>query len=450
MRAYYFIISIAFIILSCESKTNIETETKPNVIFILADDMGYYDLGCYGQEIIQTPNIDQLASDGIRFTQFYSGSPVCAPARSTLMTGQHTGHTTVRGNASNVVDKPYPLNRVPLNDEDYTIAELFKNAGYVTGITGKWGLGEPGTEGVPNKQGFDEWLGYLNQNYAHNYYPEYLWRNQDSLILDGNKGGKEQTYTHHLMTDFALDFIKNNADTSFFLYLAYTVPHDQYEIPDLGIYADREGWSDNEKVYAAMITLLDKDIGKINDLLQANGIENNTIIMFASDNGAAKRWERFNSVGSFRGYKRAMYEGGIRVPFIVKYPGLVEAGSTNNYIGYFPDVMPTVADMLDIEIKSEVDGKSFLPALKSEVSQEEDRLLYWEFHEGGYNRAVRWGNWKGVKIGDNDLELYNLENDIAEEFNIADEYPEVVNSINQYLDTARTKSKYWPVNEDAM
>jgi arylsulfatase A-like enzyme len=314
---------ILFSLLGCNENVSRE-ELKPNIIFIMADDLGYHDLGSYGQKKILTPHLDQMAREGMRFTNCYSGSTVCAPARSVLMTGQHTGRTTVRGNFSQI--QGLPGGRVPLQENDTTVANVLKQAGYVTGITGKWGLGEPGTTGIPNRQGFDQWFGYLNQRHAHTYYPEYLWRNEEKVILEGNLDGKREVYTHDLFTNFALDFLKENQDTSFFLYLAYTVPHSDYEIPDTAPYTDSL-WTDNEKIHAAMITRMDRDIGRMMQLLTDLGIDDNTMVFFCSDNGAAQFWEgRFDSSYPLRGRKRDMYEGGIRTPMVVRYPGRVPAG----------------------------------------------------------------------------------------------------------------------------
>ncbi len=437
--------NLPLLMFSCRGGEEEEAAEKPNVIFILADDMGYYDAGCYGQEIIQTPNIDKLARQGMRFTQFYSGSPVCAPARSVLMTGQHTGHTTVRANGSPVVGKPYPFNRVPLKPDDHTIAEMCKDAGYVTGVTGKWGLGEPRTTGIPNKQGFDEWFGYLNQNFAHNYYPEYLWHNTDSVVLEGNLDGKRQTYSHHLMTDFGLEFIEKNRDNTFFLFMAYTLPHDDYVIPSRGIYGNMEGWTGDEKVYAAMITLLDRDIGRMTDLLEELGIAERTVVFFCSDNGAARRWKRFNSMGPFRGKKRSVYEGGIRVPLVVRYPGVTRPGSVSDFTGYFADIMPTVAEIAGEKIHTDIDGISFLPVLKGEEMQQTGRLLYWEFHSGGFKQAARMGKWKAVRFKDREIELYNLEEDISEQHDVAAEHPRISDVFRQYMKNQHTPSKFWPV-----
>ncbi len=420
---------------------------KPNIIFIMADDLGYADLGCYGQKIIATPNIDKMASEGTLFTQVYSGSPVCAPARSTLMTGQHTGHTTVRGNFSKGVEPVSELaqaGRVPLNAEDVTVAEVLQDAGYVTGMTGKWGLGEPSSTGEPNRQGFDEWYGYLNQARAHHYYPEYLWKNEELERIEGNYGDQGSSYSHDLFTDFALEFIENHKDEPFFLYLPYTLPHGKYQIPDLGEFEDKP-WTENEKVFAAMVTLLDKDVGRILELLEKEGIADKTLVFFCSDNGAAQRWDGlFDSSGLLHGKKRDMYEGGIRVPMIAWWPGHVPAGAVSNAPWYFPDVLPTLAAVAGVDAPEGLDGINVLPVILGKPQDTSDRFFYWEFYERGYEQAVRWRNWKVIRLEPNSPpELYDLSVDPGEANNVAAEHPEIVAKIEDYLKSARTESSFW-------
>ena len=419
---------------------------KPNIIFIMADDLGYGDLGCYGQKMIKTPNIDRMAKEGIRFTQCYAGSTVCAPSRSVLMTGQHTGHTTVRGNFGKhgVKGLGGGSGRVPLRQEDLTIAKVMKGAGYVTGMTGKWGLGEPETSGQPNEQGFDEWFGYLNQRRAHNYYPEYLWHNKEKIELPGNTGGRETTYAHDLFTEFALDFIKRHSSEPFFLYVPFTIPHAEYEIPELESYVDKS-WSHDEKVHASMVTRMDRDVGQIFDLLKTFEIDHRTLVFFCSDNGAARRWEgRFDSSGPLRGQKRDLYEGGIRTPMIVRWPEKVPAGRTCDAVWYFADILPTFSDLTSMPHPEHVDGVSVLHILMGGEQKRNDRFFYWEFFEQGFQQAVRWKNWKAVRDGLNgELELYDLSDDLSEEYDVSDQYPDVVQIISDYLETARTESENW-------
>ncbi len=417
---------------------------KTNIIFIMADDLGYRDLGCYSQVHIKTPHIDQLAQEGLKFTNVYAGSTVCAPSRSVLMTGQHTGNTTVRGNFSQV-DGLVEDNRVPLQDDDLTVAEVLKQQGYVTGMTGKWGLGEPGTSGIPTKQGFDEWFGYLNQAHAHSYYPEYLWKNEKKVVLEGNQNGQQQIYSHDLFTDFALDFIERHADTTFFLYLPYTVPHSKYEIPSTEPYTHMP-WEEKTKVHAAMITRLDKDVGRIMEKLKEKSLEENTLVFFCSDNGAALTWDGiFDSSGILRGQKRDMYEGGIRTPMIVWMPGQVPAGKVSHQPWYFADVLPTLAHLAGAQIPEGLDGISVLPTLLGQHQSLNDRFMYWEFHERGFQQAARWKDWKAVKIRPQQkIELYDLSVDPSERYNVAELHPELVEKMEEYLRTARSNSIYWP------
>ncbi len=364
---------------------------RPNIIFIMADDLGYGDLGCYGQKVIKTANIDRLAAEGTRFTQCYAGSTVCAPSRSVLMTGLHTGHTRIRGNFGHAGGVG-PQRRVPLRTEDVTVAEVLKKAGYVTGITGKWGLGEPGTTGVPNRKGFDQWLGYLNQRNAHSYYPPYLWRNEEKMMLEGNKEGQQKQYTHDLFTEFALDFVRSHKNEPFFLYLPYTIPHSKYQIPSTEPYSDKP-WSQDAKVHAAMVTRMDGDIGRIMSLLKELGIDERTVVFFCSDNGAAKRWDGvFDSSGPLRGSKRDMYEGGIRTPMIVRWPSKIAGGKVSDAVWYFADVLPTLAELAGVMSSKDIDGVSVLATLLGKKKISDDRFLYWEFYERGFQQALRWRN----------------------------------------------------------
>jgi arylsulfatase A-like enzyme len=418
---------------------------RPNILFILADDLGYGDLGCYGQKVIQTPNIDRFAAESTRFTDCYSGSTVCAPSRCCLMTGLHTGHAYVRGNQ-----------RIPLPSNEETVAEVLREAGYATGIIGKWGLGEPGTSGIPNRQGFDYWFGYLNQAKAHNYYPEYLWRNEEKVILAGNQEGRKTEYSHDLFTKEALDFVTRHSKRPFFLYLPYTLPHannelgqatgNGMEIPSDEPYSKKE-WPQPQRNHAAMITRLDRDVGKLMALLKKLGIEENTVVFFSSDNGPHREGgakpEFFNSSGPLRGIKRDLYEGGIRVPMIVRWPGKIQAGSVSDQAWAFWDFLPTAAEIVGAKPRQGIDGISMLPALLGKT-QRNHEFLYWEFHERGPLQAVRMGDWKAVHFKKpGRLELYNLKSDLGEQKDVAKQHPDVVARIKEYLKTARTESEHW-------
>jgi len=431
---------------------------RPNIVFILADDLGYGDLGCYGQQVIQTPNLDRMAAEGMIFTDHYAGSTVCAPSRCCLMTGLHTGHAYVRGNA-----------RLPLRPSDVTVAELLKQAGYSTGIVGKWGLGEPDTTGIPNRQGFDHWFGYLNQRHAHNYYPAYLWRNEEKVTLanevrDVNPPGgvatKRVQYSHDLFTADALDFVARHKGGPFFLYLAYTIPHanneaknEGMEVPSYGAYAN-EDWPDPQKGHAAMITRMDGDIGRLFARLKSLGIDEQTLVLFSSDNGPHKEGGAdpafFDSNGPLRGHKRDLYEGGIRVPLIARWPGRIAAGSGTNHVSAFWDFLPTCCDLAGVVPPEGIDGFSLLPALLGHPRrQRRHQYLYWEFHEQGKKQAVRMGKWKAVRVNvaknpNGPIELYDLEADLSEEFNVADEHPEIVAQMATLMATARTDAEHWP------
>lgn len=428
---------------------------KPNIIFILADDLGYGDLGCYGQKKIKTPNIDQLAAEGIRFTQCYAGCTVCAPSRSALMTGQHTGHTRIRGNA-----------RFPLELEDFTVAELLKNSGYRTALFGKWGLGEAGSTGSPLRQGFDEYFGYLNQKHAHNYYPTYLWRNDQKVPLrnevpkEDSEGAGVATrrvdYSHDLLAREGLNYLDRFHNQPFFLYLPFTIPHANnegkakgMEVPSDAPYSG-EAWPEPERNKAAMITRMDADVGKIVRKLKEFGIDQNTIVFFTSDNGPHKEGGNdpkfFDSSGPLRGIKRDMHDGGIRVPMIVRWPGRIKPGAVSDYVWAFWDFLPTAATLAGIKPPKQIDGVSVLPTLLGK-RQSKHKFLYWEFHEKGFKQAVRMGDWKAIRLGPNQpLELYNLKSDIGETNNIAAQHRSVVNRIEAYLKTARTESEHWPVS----
>ena len=424
---------------------------RPNIVFIMADDLGYGDVGCYGQDRIQTPNIDRLADEGTRFTQCYAGSSVCAPSRSCLMTGLHNGHTRVRDNIPHGVF---------LRPDDVTVAEVLKQAGYTTGAVGKWSLGNPGTWGVPNYQGFDDWFGHLNQDQAHFYYPDYLWDNDTVKLLPGNRGGERGQYTHDLFTDRALQFIGNNASNPFFLYVAYTIPHySDYPqdtplsqvVPSDEPYSDKD-WPQTEKNYAAMVTRMDRDVGRILDHIADLGLDENTLVFFTSDNGPMRTESHdpdfFNSAGGFRGLKRDLYEGGIRVPMIARWPGHVPAGRVSDQVWAFWDIMPTFAEIAGLPAPKEIDGLSMVPTLLGQEQQDEHAYLYWDYGHvrDVYMRAIRWGDWKGLRIGsDAPIELYNIAKDPGEKNNVAAAHPEVVDQIAAYMEDAFTPKDDYPV-----
>ncbi|MCK0191211.1 arylsulfatase [Arenibacter sp. F20364] len=446
-----------------------KTIDLPNIIYILADDLGYGDLGVYGQKKIKTPNIDKLAAEGILFTQHYSGSTVCAPSRSALMTGMHTGHTLVRGNYGIKPEGQYPI-----PDSTLTIAEVLKKAGYSTGAFGKWGLGFPGSAGDPNNQGFDTFYGYNCQTRGHNYYPYHLWSNQDSIVLPENSGKKKGVYAPNLIHDKTLHFIEENKDRPFFVYVPSIIPHAELVAPE-EVHNRFRGKFLPEKVYngiddgpkykiggygsqpeshaafAAMVSILDEQVGEIVKKVNDLGIADNTIIIFTSDNGPHLEGgadpDFFDSNGILKGYKRDLYEGGIRVPMLVKWPKNIKPGSTTDHVSAFWDVFPTLAEIAGIKETHGLDGISLLPTLLGNSNeQKEHEYLYWEFHEKGGRQAVRMGNWKAVKYNvlknpNAQLELYDLSKDYGEENNLAADFPEVVTEMENILQKARTPSE---------
>lgn len=426
---------------------------KPNIIFVMADDLGYNDLGCYGQKHIQTPHLDQMAREGMKFTDFYSGAPVCAPARSVLMTGQHTGHTTIRGNfgKGGVVGLGGGKGRVPLKESDIAISQVLQKAGYITGMTGKWGIGEPGTTGEVKRKGWDEFFGYVNQRRAHTYYPTYIWKNDQKFILEGNHNGQKQQYTHDMFAEFALDFIERHQDKPFFLYLPYLIPHSDYEIPSVEPYQHQTTWSQDEKVHAAMITRLDQDMGEMFALLKKLNIDEKTLVFFTSDNGAAKRWDgRFDSSGVLRGKKRDVYEGGIRVPMLVRWPGKISQQSVSSTPAWFPDIYPTLANLAGSRDSHQVDGLDIMPTLLGKNQNLEQRQLYWEFYEKGFKQAMRKGPWKAIRYAGKPIEIYNLEKDLAEQHNVAAQHPEVVEVFERAFSRSRVPSEHWPAPIDRL
>lgn len=432
----------------------IQATEKPNIVLIMADDLGTGDLGCYGQRLILTPNLDRMASEGTRFTQCYAGAPVCAPSRCVLMTGLHTGHARIRDNQGLAGGVPDELSkygnghRIPLLDEDVTVAEVLKKAGYATGMTGKWGLGEAGTDGEPNRQGFDDWLGYLNQNHAVFYFTDYLWRNGQRESIAANQQNARQVYSHDLFTEFALDFIAEHRSHPFFLYVPFTIPHADLEAPNLEPYSARE-WPEASKTFAAMVTRLDQSVGKILDRLKALDLERNTLVLFTSDNGSPLGGgSMFNSNNGFSGKKGTLKEGGLRVPMIVRWPGMVPANAVNDTPWYFADILPTFADLAKISPPPLIDGTSVLSTLLGKKQDLAGRFLYWERPSADFQQAVRHGKWKAIRTGKGQpIQLYDLSTDPTEAINVAHDHSDVAMKLDVYLSHARTESSHWP---DAM
>jgi arylsulfatase A-like enzyme len=430
----------------------------PNIILIMADDLGYGDLGCYGQKRIRTPNIDRMAAEGMRFRNAYAGCTVCAPSRSVLMTGLHMGHTSVRSNPGGV----------PLLAEDITVAELLQQAGYRTGCFGKWGLGDAGTDGVPWKQGFDEFFGYLHQVHAHYYYPSFLFHNGERFPLEGNAEGKRMTYSHDVIASRALDFIRQSKDGPFFCYVPFTIPHLELLVPEdsmaeyRGLFPEPKPFRDPNHhyapqdeprtAYAAMITRMDRDVGRILALLDELDIASQTVVFFTSDNGAATPlWndDFFESTGGLRGHKQNFYEGGIRAPLLARWPGRIAPGSVSDHLCGFWDFLPTALELAGTPIPPHADGFSIVPTLLGRPSrQKQHEFLYWElprydaptgtFFDEIPRQAVRMGPWKAVRPKPGGpLELYNLQSDPAEARDVAGEHPEVMARIEEFLKRAR-------------
>ncbi len=461
---------------------------KPNIIFILADDLGYGELGSYGQQKIRTPFLDKLAAEGIRFTQHYSGSPVCAPSRCTLLTGKHTGHAYIRNNdemseRGDVWHDPELEGQRPLLPDTVTIGTLLQTAGYTTGAIGKWGLGGPGSTGEPNRQGFDHWYGYLCQRVAHNYYPTHLWRNGEKHLLEGNDyfyphqrlpDGRNpydrssyaeysgRQYSMDSMAEEALDFIRANRENPFFLYLPFPVPHVSIQVPEDSLreyegafpetpYTGDRGYLPHPAPragYAAMITRMDREIGRIIALVSELGLDENTLIIFTSDNGPTFNGGTdstfFDSAGELRGLKTMLYEGGIRVPLIARWPGMIEPGSSNDHISALWDFLPTFTKLAGIDAPDDIDGISLLPSLLGRPRrQQEHEYLYWEH---GVKQAVRLGDWKAVRMRvDRDIELYNLADDIGEQRDVAASNPDIIAMVTDIMMNGRTESELFPL-----
>ena len=436
---------------------------RPNIIYILADDLGYGDLSCYGQIKFSTPNLDQLAQSGIRFTHHYAGSTVCAPSRSVFLTGLHTGHTTIKGN------REYePEGQQPLPVGTVTVAKLLQQAGYRTGAFGKWGPGFVGTEGDPNVQGFDEFFGYNCQRQAHRHYPSHLWHNHKKIMLEGNDRNPPLTYAPDVIHEKALEFIETNRNRPFFLYLPYTLPHAELIVPNDDILRKYKGMFEEipyradqgsdygadmivakycsqetpRAVYAAMVDRLDRYVGDVVAKIAELNLSSLTLIMFSSDNGPHQEGgadpEFFNSNGGLRGYKRDQYEGGIRVPFIATWPGHIPAGENSAHVSAFWDILPTFTELAGAKTPPEIDGISLVPTLLNRGNQREHDYLYWEFHEPGGRVAVRHANWKAVRLNVSDaadlrIELYDLSEDPFERHDVASDHPDIMDEMNNLI-----------------
>jgi arylsulfatase A len=428
---------------------------KPNIIFIMCDDLGYGQVGCYGQQMIQTPHIDQMATEGLRLTDYYSGTAVCAPSRCALMTGKHVGHTYIRGNYEIKKTEHNESGQLPIPAETVTVAEKMKEAGYATACIGKWGLGYPMSEGDPLSQGFDFFAGYNCQRHAHNHYPGWVWRNHDKVEL----GPKDTVEGHsqYFLTREARSFITENRDRPFFLYLAYIIPHSALQIPKSDpayqMYADNN-WPEKQKIHAGMITLMDRDIGGIRALLKELKIDDNTLVVFTSDNGphntGGAKVEFFNDNGPLRGIKRNMYEGGVRVPFVAAWPGVIKPGRTSNHIGAHWDLMPTACEMAGIAPPADTDGISYLPLLQGKAAnQQQHKYVYFELH-WPTKRGIRMGDWvalqertSAIDPTKDKIELYNLKDDLAQEHDLAAQYPERIDAFMKLFIEAHTQTEHF-------
>lgn len=417
---------------------------KPNVVLILADDLGYGDVGAYGQTRIKTPNIDRLAREGMRFTQFYAGSPVCAPSRATLFTGRHTGHSTIRGNGN-----------VPLAAGDFTLSQMFRSVGFRVDGIGKWGLGLAGTSGEPKAKGFNQWAGFLDQQDAHNYYPDTIWRYDSVQNWNAPAQNHGRRYIHDVFTEAMGRSIQINADYQFFLYLPFTIPHanpalgkEGMQVPHDAPYS-AEDWPQPEKNKAAMITRLDQSVGRLLARLEEQRLHRDTIVIFTSDNGPHDKGgvdpNFFKSSGPFRGIKRDLYEGGLRVPMIVWWPGRVEAGKVSDQVWAMWDLLPTLGEVAGARVPAGLDGISMLPTWVGQKQTNQHDHLYWEFHEHGFQQAVRMADWKGIRLAPTEpLELYDLKSDPAEEKNVAAQHPAIVAQIEEIMKLEHTEPKEWP------
>lgn len=424
---------------------------KPNIIFILSDDLAQGDLGCYGQKLIQTPRLDRMAAEGVKFTQGYCGTSVCAPSRASLMTGLHSGHSPIRGNWEIASGE----GQYPLPDQQVLVSEILKSRGYATACTGKWGMGMFNTTGSPLKQGFDFFFGYNCQRHAHSYFPTHLYRNDQRFELPGNDGrGIGKTYAQNLIADETLTWVRQQKDKPFFLFYAVTLPHARNEIDDLGIYKDKP-WSEKQKAYAAMVTRLDTDIGRLLDLLKELGIEERTLVMISGDNGSSfppgsEIGKLFDQASNgLRGFKRGLYEGALRQAAIARWPGVIPAGVTREEPWAFWDFLPTAAELAGAKLPAseKFDGQSLVDFLRGGPAPERE-VFYWELHEGKPIQAVRFGKWKAVKNGpDAAVELYDLEQDAGEKHNLAPSEPAILKKAKAYMVSERTTHPDWPLDK---
>ena len=440
---------------------------QPNIVLIVGDDLGHSELGCFGQQKIRTPHIDGLAKDGVRFTQAYSGSPVCAPSRCVLMTGKHSGHAFIRDNR-----EIQPEGQLAIPGDTVTLPELLKQAGYATGCVGKWGLGPPASVGDPNKQGFDHFFGYNCQRRAHNHYPTYLWRNDKKIVIKGNNGGATgKQYAPDLFESEALEFIFANKARPFFLFFATTVPHLALQVPDDSLAEYKGLWNDPpydgkngyqpqkypRAAYAAMVTRMDRSVGRILALIKRLRLDNDTLVLFTSDNGSTYNIGGydpgfFGGTGPFRNAKGSIYEGGIRIPFIARWPGRIKPGATSEEIVAFQDILPTALDAAGAReaVPADADGISILPALLGEETPQRHPHLYMEFAGYGGQAMVRLGNWKAVrrdllKNPNAPIELYDLASDVGETTDLAAKYPDIVKKIVDIMKAEHRPSKEFPI-----
>lgn len=469
----FFLLLVAFL----SGEPALRAQSRPNIVFILADDLGYGDVGFNGQQLIRTPNIDRLAREGMRFPQFYAGTSVCAPSRSSLLSGQHTGHTFIRGNKGVL-----PEGQQPIADSVVTIAEVFKKAGYVTGAFGKWGLGPVGSEGDPNRQGFDRFYGYNCQSLAHRYYPDHLWDNGKQIFLTANENLRQnREYAPDVIQKQALAFLDDQRkDQPFFLFLPYILPHAELIVPDDSLFqyykgkfpekpfkgaaygpgATTGGYASQalpHATFAAMVARLDVYVGQVVERLKSRGLDKNTLIIFTSDNGPHAEGGAdpafFRSGGGLRGVKRDLYEGGIREPFVARWPGVIRPGSVSTFTGAFWDILPTVAELAGVKAPAGIDGLSIVPTFTGKGRQKQHEYLYWEFHEQGGRQAVRQGNWKAVRLQASKnpggpVELYDLLKDPSESRDLAGQFPKKARELAGLMDRSHTSSALFPFGKE--